>query len=154
MPRVVQRAGHRVVPLVASVLEQHLLVDATSAGWGLECVDPKIVGPFPSTGFIIDLGGRYETGTTRKKSTCRSARTTRSSRARRTKGSRRFYPRRQQFMFRVKVPSDWGKKDLVWTIAAHGKTEKAYGSLWPVWEIDRKHVSAEPRRSGRARRAR
>jgi hypothetical protein len=48
-----------------------------------------------------------------------------------------FYPRRQQFMFRVKVPADWGKKDLVWTITAHGRTEKAYGSLWPVWEIDR-----------------
>jgi hypothetical protein len=48
-----------------------------------------------------------------------------------------FYPRRQQFMFRVKVPGDWGKKDLVWTLTSHGKTEKAYGSLWPVWEIDR-----------------
>jgi hypothetical protein len=48
-----------------------------------------------------------------------------------------FYPRRQQFMFRVKVPSDWGKRDLVWRITWHGKTEKAYGSLWPVWEIDR-----------------
>lgn len=48
-----------------------------------------------------------------------------------------FYPRRQQFMFRVKVPADWGKKDLVWTLTSHGKTEKAYGSLWPVWEIDR-----------------
>jgi hypothetical protein len=47
-----------------------------------------------------------------------------------------FYPRRQQFMFRVNVPSDWGKKDLVWTLTSHGKTEKAYGSLWPVWEID------------------
>lgn len=48
-----------------------------------------------------------------------------------------FYPRRQQFMFRVKVPKDWGNKDLVWTLTAHGQTEKAYGSLWPVWEIDR-----------------
>jgi len=48
-----------------------------------------------------------------------------------------FYPRRQQFMFRVKVPADWGKKDLIWTLTAHGRTEKAYGSLWPVWEIDR-----------------
>src|SRR5690349_6074046 len=48
-----------------------------------------------------------------------------------------FYPRRQQFMFRVRVPSDWGRKDLVWTLTSHGRTEKAYGSLWPVWEIDR-----------------
>ena len=37
---------------------------------------------------------------------------------------------------RVRVPKDWGKKDLVWTLTAHGKTEKAYGSLMPVWEID------------------
>ena len=47
-----------------------------------------------------------------------------------------FYTRRQQFMFKVKVPKDWGNKDLVWTLTARGKTEKAYGSLWPVWEID------------------
>ena len=47
-----------------------------------------------------------------------------------------FYPRRQQYVFTVRVPKDWGKKDLVWTITSHGKTEKAYGSLWPVWEID------------------
>jgi hypothetical protein len=47
-----------------------------------------------------------------------------------------FYPRRQQYVFAVRVPTDWGKKDLVWTITSHGKTEKAYGSLWPVWEID------------------
>jgi hypothetical protein len=48
-----------------------------------------------------------------------------------------FYPRRQQFMFKVKVPKDWGQKDLIWTLISRGKTEKAYGSLWPVWEIDR-----------------
>ena len=47
-----------------------------------------------------------------------------------------FYPRRQQFVFKVRVPKDWGKKDLVWTLTSHGKTEKAYASLMPVWEID------------------
>lgn len=47
-----------------------------------------------------------------------------------------FYPRRQQFMFRVRVPRDWGTKDLVWTLTSHGKTEKAFGTLVPVWEID------------------
>ena len=47
-----------------------------------------------------------------------------------------FYPRRQQYVFSVRVPKDWGKKDLVWTLTSHGKTEKAYGSLMPVWEID------------------
>jgi hypothetical protein len=47
-----------------------------------------------------------------------------------------FYPRRQQFMFKVRVPKDWGQKDLVWTLTSHGKTEKAFGTLTPFWEID------------------
>jgi len=47
-----------------------------------------------------------------------------------------FYARRQQFMFKVRVPKDWGQKDLVWTLTSHGKTEKAFGTLTPVWEID------------------
>lgn len=46
-----------------------------------------------------------------------------------------FYRRRQQFVFKIKIPKDWGKKDLVWTIASRGKTEKAYGTLEPIWEI-------------------
>ena len=48
----------------------------------------------------------------------------------------RFYPRRQQFIFRVQVPADWGEKDLVWTLTSHGRTDQAVGSLWPSWEID------------------
>jgi len=40
-----------------------------------------------------------------------------------------FYPRRQQFMFKVRVPSDFGKKEVVWTITRNGRTEKAYGTL-------------------------
>src|SRR5262249_42032160 len=43
--------------------------------------------------------------------------------------------RRQQFMFRVPVPKDWGTRELVWTLTSHGRTEKAYGALLPVWEI-------------------
>jgi hypothetical protein len=46
-----------------------------------------------------------------------------------------FYTRRQEFVFKVKVPKDWGEKDLVWTLRSAGKTEKAYGSLMPTWEI-------------------
>jgi hypothetical protein len=46
-----------------------------------------------------------------------------------------FYRRRQQFIFKVKIPKDWGKKDLVWTLTSQGKTEKAYGTLMPIWEI-------------------
>ncbi len=46
-----------------------------------------------------------------------------------------FYPRRQQFVFKVRVPRDWGKKDLVWTLKVNGKTEKAFASLLPFWEL-------------------
>ena len=48
----------------------------------------------------------------------------------------RFYTRRQQFVFRVQVPADWGDKDLVWTLTSNGRTDQAFGSLWPSWEID------------------
>jgi hypothetical protein len=46
-----------------------------------------------------------------------------------------FYARRQQFVFKVKVPKDWGQKDLVWTLTSRGRTEKAFGTLMPIWEI-------------------
>jgi hypothetical protein len=46
-----------------------------------------------------------------------------------------FYPRRQEFVFKVKLPRDWGEKDLVWTLTSRGKVEKAYGSLMPVWKL-------------------
>jgi hypothetical protein len=47
-----------------------------------------------------------------------------------------FYNRRQQFAFKVRVPADWGDKDLVWTVTHNGRTDRAFGHLWPVWEID------------------
>ncbi|MGA2714423.1 MAG: hypothetical protein ABSG41_15050 [Bryobacteraceae bacterium] len=46
-----------------------------------------------------------------------------------------FLPRRQPWVFRVQVPRDWGQQELVWTIAAHGRTEKAYAQLLPEEEI-------------------
>lgn len=54
-----------------------------------------------------------------------------------------FLPRRQAFVFKVDVPADWpADKDLVWTLTANGTTLKAFGSLWPVWEIDEYTMSA------------
>lgn len=54
-----------------------------------------------------------------------------------------FMPRRQAFIFKVNVPADWpADKDLVWTLTANGTTLKAFGSLWPVWEIDEATMSA------------
>jgi hypothetical protein len=47
-----------------------------------------------------------------------------------------FLPRRHAWMFRVKVPADWGtSKELVWSLTSHGRTEKAYASLQPDEEI-------------------
>ena len=54
-----------------------------------------------------------------------------------------FETRRQQFAFKVDVPANFPKdRDMVWTITANGVTLKAYGSLWPVWEIDHNTISA------------
>jgi hypothetical protein len=47
-----------------------------------------------------------------------------------------FYPRRQQYVFKVRVPKDWGKRDLIWSVTVRGKTENAFASLMPTWEID------------------
>ena len=47
-----------------------------------------------------------------------------------------FYNRRQQFVFTVRVPADWGEKDLTWAVTHNGRTDYARGHLWPVWEID------------------
>jgi hypothetical protein len=47
-----------------------------------------------------------------------------------------FFPRRNRFVFRVRVPSDFGSKEIVWSLTTHGKTEKAYGTLKPDYVID------------------
>jgi hypothetical protein len=50
-----------------------------------------------------------------------------------------FYPRENHFIFRVNIPKDWDKKkELVWSLTVHGKTEQARGTLLDTWEIDRK----------------
>ena len=46
-----------------------------------------------------------------------------------------FYTRRQQFLFKVQVPKDFGHKELVWTLISNGITEKTYGTLLPVYEL-------------------
>ena len=52
-----------------------------------------------------------------------------------------FLPRRQTFIFKVQVPADWGpQKELVWTVTAHGRTEKAYGQLTPEEEITERMI--------------
>jgi len=51
-----------------------------------------------------------------------------------------FLPRRQGWVFRVRVPGDFGKGVVTWTIKANGKTQKAYGELLPVEEITERIV--------------
>jgi hypothetical protein len=48
----------------------------------------------------------------------------------------RFLPRRNRFVFRVRVPKDWGEKEMVWTLTTKGKTEKAYATLRQDYFID------------------
>lgn len=48
-----------------------------------------------------------------------------------------FYPRRSRFVFRIRVPKDFGKKELVWTLTANGKTERTYGTLHPDYMVDK-----------------
>jgi hypothetical protein len=59
-----------------------------------------------------------------------------------------FYPRRQQFMFKVRVPADFGKQQLVWTLTRAGKTEKAVGKLDLEWEISQVVISQNRRGLG------
>ena len=48
-----------------------------------------------------------------------------------------FLPRRNRFVFRVRVPNGFTEKDeLIWTLTSHGKTEKAYASLRPDYVVD------------------
>jgi hypothetical protein len=51
-----------------------------------------------------------------------------------------FLPRRQGWVYRVRVPADFGKGVVTWTIKANGKTEKAFGELLPVEEITERIV--------------
>jgi hypothetical protein len=48
-----------------------------------------------------------------------------------------FLPRRNRFVFRVKVPATFTTKDeLVWTLTTNGVTEKAFASLRDDYKVD------------------
>ncbi len=53
-----------------------------------------------------------------------------------------FFPRRNQFVFRVHVPADFGDKEVVWTLTSNGVTERAYGTLKPPYAVDEVVMSA------------
>jgi hypothetical protein len=47
-----------------------------------------------------------------------------------------FLTRRHRNVFSVVVPKDFGDKRIVWTLSIRGNTEKATGSLNPIYQID------------------
>jgi hypothetical protein len=48
----------------------------------------------------------------------------------------RFLPRRNRFVFRVRVPADFAGREMVWTLTTKGKTEKAYATLRPDYFVN------------------
>jgi hypothetical protein len=48
-----------------------------------------------------------------------------------------FLPRRNRFVFRVRVPADFGDtREMIWTLTTQGKTERAYATLRTDYFID------------------
>jgi len=47
-----------------------------------------------------------------------------------------FLTRRRRHQFYIKVPKDFGSKEVVWTLTTRGNTEKAYGTLKPEYILD------------------
>ncbi|MFV1987214.1 MAG: hypothetical protein ACC682_08020, partial [Gemmatimonadota bacterium] len=54
-----------------------------------------------------------------------------------------FLPRRNRWVFKVRVPADWGDKEMIWTLTTAGKTESAYASLRPDYVVDNVVVASE-----------
>jgi hypothetical protein len=54
-----------------------------------------------------------------------------------------FYPRRNPFLFTIRVPKDFGNQELIWTLTTNGKTERAYASLKGDYQIDKHVISTE-----------
>jgi hypothetical protein len=47
-----------------------------------------------------------------------------------------FLPRNNRWQFTIKVPADFGNKDVVWTLTSKGQTYRVYGSLKPGYVLD------------------
>jgi hypothetical protein len=48
-----------------------------------------------------------------------------------------FYARVNHNVFRVNVPADWGKRELIWALTYNNVTERAVATLLPELEIER-----------------
>lgn len=55
-----------------------------------------------------------------------------------------FLPRRNRFVFRVKVPANFSEKDeLIWTLNSRGRTLKAYATLRTDYVVDDVVIASE-----------
>ncbi|GIS98161.1 MAG: hypothetical protein CM1200mP25_3980 [Acidobacteriota bacterium] len=54
-----------------------------------------------------------------------------------------FLPRRNLFVFEVRVPNDFGDKEVVWTLTTHGQTERAYASLRTDYLVDKQTIGTK-----------
>ena len=54
-----------------------------------------------------------------------------------------FLPRRNRFTFEVTVPSDWGERELVWTLNVNGVERKAYATLKDDYLVDNMVIASE-----------
>src|SRR5688572_22741204 len=54
-----------------------------------------------------------------------------------------FYPRRNPLLFTIRVPKDFGDRELIWTLTTHGRTARAYASLKSDYRIDKQVMSME-----------
>jgi len=52
-------------------------------------------------------------------------------------------PRRNRYVFKVRVPADFGDQELVWTLTTQGKTEAAYGTLQLDYKLDYMVIASE-----------
>jgi len=54
-----------------------------------------------------------------------------------------FLPRRNRFTFEVVVPSDWGERELVWTLNVNGVERKAYATMKADYLVDNMVIASE-----------
>jgi len=54
-----------------------------------------------------------------------------------------FLPRRNRFTFEVTVPSDWGDRELTWTVTSNGVTRTAYATLRTDYLVDNMVIASE-----------
>jgi len=54
-----------------------------------------------------------------------------------------FLPRRNRFIFKVRIPADFGDKELVWTLTHQGVTKRAYATLRQDLLIDNMVIASE-----------